>query len=173
MKALKSQKGISLVEMLVSSAVSTVIGGVIYTVFFMYNNQASASVSSLLMQQQYDNVSRQIAQDIRRAAFVVGPGETPTAFAAGSITVTSIAIYNTGNAVIAQYAIDGSNLTEGAGQTPFQAGGSTIKVVPGASNFVLDPQRRSVSINLSLFKNDRGTTHSISARRDVFQCRNR
>jgi Tfp pilus assembly protein PilW len=173
MKPLQSQKGISLVEMLVSSAVSTIIGGVIYTVFFMYNNQASASVSSLLMQQQYDNVSRQIAQDIRRAAFVVGPGETPASFAAGAITVTSIAIYNANNAVLAQYAIDGGNLTEGAGQVPFQAGGGTLKVVPGASNFVLDPQRRSVSVNLSLCKSENATTHTISARRDVFQCRNR
>jgi hypothetical protein len=167
------QKGISLVEMLVSSAVSTILGGVIYTVFFMYNNQASSSVSSLLMQQQYDNVSRQIAQDIRRAAFVVGPGETPTSFTAGFDTVTSILMYSAIGAVIAQYAIGEIELTEGAAQTPFQAGGSTVKVVAGASNFILDPQRRSVSINLSLFKNDRGATHSISARRDVFQCRNR
>jgi Tfp pilus assembly protein PilW len=173
MNTLKNQKGISLVEMLVSSVVSMVIGGVIYTVFFMYSNQAGASVSQLLMQQQYDNVSRQISQDIRRASYVLGPGETPTSFSAGSDTVTSIAMCNSDGVVFAQYSICGTQLTEGSQQIPFQAGGSTVKVVTGASNFILGPQRRSVSINLSLFKNDLRTTHTISARRDVFQCRNR
>ena len=173
MKTIQSQKGISLVEMLVSSAVSTVIGGVIYTVFFMYNNQASTSVSSLLMQQQYDNISRQIATNIRRASYVLGPGETPTSFSAGPDTVSSIVMCDPNGTVIAQYAISETNLTEGSQQTPFQSGGGTVNVVPGASNFILDAQRRAVSINLSLFKNDLKSTHTISARKDVFQCRNR
>jgi prepilin-type N-terminal cleavage/methylation domain-containing protein len=173
MNTQKNQKGFSLVEMLVSSVISMIIGGVIYTIFFMYSNQAGASVSQLLMQQQYDNVSRQISQDIRRASYVLGPGETPTSFSAGSDTVTSIAMCNSDGVVFAQYSISGTQLTEGSQQIPFQAGGSTVKVVTGASNFILGPQRRSVSINLSLFKNDLRTTHTISARRDVFQCRNR
>jgi Tfp pilus assembly protein PilW len=173
MNTIKNPKGFSLVEMLVSSTVSMVIGGVIYTVFSMYSSQAGSSVSMLLMQQQYDNVSRQISQDIRRASYVLGPGETPSSFSAGSITVSSIAMCNSNGVVFAQYAISGAQLTEGLQQVPFQAGGSTVKVVAGASNFILDPQRRSVSINLSLLKNDLNTTHTISARRDVFQCRNR
>jgi Tfp pilus assembly protein PilW len=82
MNSLGNQKGMSLVEVLVSSMVSMVLGGVIYTVFFMYNNQASSTISSFLMQQQYDNVSRQIAQDVHRASFVLGSGETPTSFSA-------------------------------------------------------------------------------------------
>jgi Tfp pilus assembly protein PilW len=173
MNSLGNQKGMSLVEVLVSSMVSMVLGGVIYTVFFMYNNQASSTISSFLMQQQYDNVSRQIAQDVHRASFVLGSGETPTSFSAGFDTVTSIAMCNSNGVVFAQYAINGSQLTEGSQQTPYQAGGSAIRVVTGASKFILDPQRRSVSINLSLCKSDLGTTHAISARRDVFQCRNR
>lgn len=171
MKKLQCRAGISLVEMLVSSAVSTVIGGVIYTVFFMYNNQARTSVSSLLMQQQYDNVSRQIALDIRRASFVVGPGETPDAFSSGADTVSSIVMYDANGVIIAQYAIAQNELTEGAQQTPFNTGGGSITLVAGASNFILDPQRKIVCINLSLQKNDIGATHTISARRDVFQCR--
>lgn len=169
----KNQNGFSLVEMLVSSVVSMIIGGVIYTIFFMYSNQAGASVSTLLMQQQYDNVSRQISQDIRRASFVLGPGEAPSSFSAGFDTVTSIVMCNSDGVVIAQYAISGTQLTEGSQQVPFQAGGSMVKIVSGASNFILGPQRRSVSINLSLFKDDRNTTHTIAARKDVFQCRNR
>jgi prepilin-type N-terminal cleavage/methylation domain-containing protein len=172
MNTKNNQKGFSLVEMLVSSMVSVVIGGVVYTIFFMYNNQAGASVSTLLMQQQYDNVSRQIAKDIHRAAFVVGPGETPATFIAQPVTVTSIFLYNSDNTVIAQYDIDNNQLTEGANHTPFQAGGGTVNVVPGVSNFVLDDQRRSVSIQLSLSRNALNAQHTIKARKDVFQCRN-
>jgi type II secretory pathway pseudopilin PulG len=172
MNTRNNQNGFSLVEMLVSSMVSIVIGGVAYTVFSMYNNQAGASVSTLLMQQQYDNVSRQIARDIRRAAFVVGPGETPAAFNAQPVTVTSIFLYASDNTVLAQYAIGGNQLTEGANHAPFQAGGSTVRIAAGASNFILDADRKSVRINLSLLKNDHAAAHTIAARKDVFQCRN-
>jgi Tfp pilus assembly protein PilW len=172
MNTRKNQNGYSLVEMLVSSMVSIVIGGVVYTVFSMYNNQAGASVSALLMQQQYDNVSRQIAKDIRRAAFVVGPNETPASFIAQPVTVTSIYLYNTNNTVIAQYAIGGSQLTEGANHAPFQAGGGTLNVLPGVSNFILDAERRSVSLQLSLSRNSSNAQYAIKARKDVFQCRN-
>jgi prepilin-type N-terminal cleavage/methylation domain-containing protein len=173
MNTQKNQKGFSLVEMLVSSVISMIIGGVIYTIFFMYSNQAGASVSMLLMQQQYDNVSRQISQDIRRASYVLGPGETSGSFSAGFDTVTSIVMCDRNGVVIAQYAINAAQLTEGSQQVPFQAGGSTVKIVDGASNFILGPQRRSVTINLSLLKRDHSATHTIAARKDVFQCRNR
>jgi Tfp pilus assembly protein PilW len=173
MKTLKNQKGVSLVEMLVSSAVSTVLGGVIYTIFFMYSNQSSSTISSLIMQQQYDNVSRQIARDVRQASFVLEATETPTSYPAGPRTANSIIMVDQNGTVFAQYVISGSQLLEGAQQQPYQAGGGTVNVVSGASSFVLDPQRRSLTVNLSLSKTDLTQTHTISARRDVFLCRNR
>ncbi|MBN2035124.1 MAG: prepilin-type N-terminal cleavage/methylation domain-containing protein [Chitinispirillaceae bacterium] len=173
MKTVKNQSGVSLVEMLVSSAVSTVIGGVIYTIFLMYSNQSSSTISSLVMQQQYDNVSHQIARDVRRASFVLETGETPASYSAGFDTVTSIIMLDQNGVVFAQYVLSGSQLLEGDQQQPYEAGGGTVNVVSGASSFVLDPQRRSLTVNLSLSKNDFSQTHTISARKDVFLCRNR
>ncbi|MBN1129714.1 MAG: prepilin-type N-terminal cleavage/methylation domain-containing protein [Chitinispirillaceae bacterium] len=173
MNSIKNQNGITLVEMIVSSAVSLVLGGVIYTLFMMYSNQSTISISSLLMHQQYDNVARQMSKDVRMASFVLGPGETPHAFAAGPDTVKTITMCNGDGTVLAQYAISGTNLTEGPHQAAFQSGGNVVTVVSGVSNFILDPQRRSVAIHLTLTRNDLSTAYAISARKDLFQCRNR
>ena len=172
MKTLKNQKGIMLVEALVASIVSTVVGFLIYTVFLMYNNQSNESISAFLMQQQYDNVSHQIARDVRRASFVLIPGETPTAHGAGYDTVASIFLSDNAGSGITRYTISGTQILEGNAQTAYQAGGGTIQLVGNISRFIVDPQRKQLEIQLALCKNMGSKTYTISPREDLFICRN-
>jgi hypothetical protein len=161
-----------LVEVLVASIVSLVIGFLIYTVFLMYSNQSNQSISAFLMQQQYDNVSHQLARDVRKASFVLESGETPSAHGAGYDTVSSIVLADNSGIIVAQYAISGSQFLEGTQQSPYQAGGGTIQLVPGGSRFIVAPQRKQVEILLALSRKMGTRTYTVSPRKDVFLCRN-
>jgi hypothetical protein len=168
----RDNKGITLVEVLVASILSVVVGYIIFTILGMFSNESGQSISSFMMNQQYDNVAQQIARDARRASFVFTDGETALLHGAGSDTVTSIIMCDAAGLALAQYKIVDGILVEGVHADAYEAGGNAVRVVPGSSYFVLGPQRKNVALHLSLCKTDRKTHRSISARKDVFICRN-
>lgn len=172
MKTVLDNKGISLVEAIVAAAISVVIGFVIFTVLGIFSNQSGQSVSSFMMNQQYDNVASQIARDARRASFIFTDGENPAAYGSGFDTVRSVLMCDAAGNVLAQYKIVDGVLVEGAAQTAYAAGSSAVRVVSASSYFILSPQRKRMAIHLSLCRTDRQTLRSIAARKDVFICRN-
>lgn len=172
MDLLRNNKGLSLVEVIVASVLSVAIGVIIFSVLGVFSNESGQSISSFMMNQQYDNVAQQIARDARRASFVFTDGETPVLHGVGYDTVTSIIMCDASGGAFAQYKIVNDILVEGAGNTAYQAGGGSVRVVPATSYFVIAPQRKNVGLHLSLCRNDRKTLRSISARKDVFICRN-
>lgn len=172
MDPIRNDKGMSLVEVIVASVLSVVIGFVIFTVLGMFGNESGQSISSFMMNQQYDNVAQQIARDARRASFVLGEGESPSLHGAGHDTVTSIIMCDAAGSVLAQYKIVNGVLIEGAANEAYQAGGGAVRVVAADSYFVIAPQRKNVGLHLSLCRIDRNTQRCIAARKDVFICRN-
>lgn len=172
MKTRSNQLGVTLVELLVASVVSLVIGGVMYAIFFMYSNQSGSTISSLLLQQQYDNVSQQIGRDVRKSVYVLPEGETPATRGAGYDSVASICLWDASGAVLAHYKIDNGLLLEGSGQTPFTAGGGQVHLDSDDSYFIVTPQRNGIGLNLVLSKTSGRAVQNLSARKDVFLCRN-
>lgn len=172
MDLLRDNKGVSLVELIVASVISVVIGYIIFTVLGMFGNESGQSISSFMMNQQYDNVAQQIARNARRATFIFTEGETTLIHGTNYDTVASVIMCDATGLALAQYKIVGGILVEGAGNTAYQAGGNAVRVVSGSSYFVLGPQRKNVALHLSLCKNDRNVLRSIAARKDVFLCRN-
>jgi prepilin-type N-terminal cleavage/methylation domain-containing protein len=167
-----NEKGLTLVEMIVVSALFAILGGAAYSALHMYSSSSGDSISGFLMQQQYDNVARQIAKDVRRASYVLGPSETPASHSEGFDTVCSITLWNNAGQVFAQYAISGNLLLEGSSQVSYQAGGRMVRLVATNSFFIIDPQRKRVSVHLALCTLDSKITHILSTRKDVFLCRN-
>ncbi len=98
-----NQNGFTLVEVVIVSALSLVVGGALFSTFFMYTSQSSQSISSLVVQQEYDNVLRQIGRDVRRASFVLKEGETPATHGSASDTVKTIVLWDASGAVFAKY----------------------------------------------------------------------
>jgi prepilin-type N-terminal cleavage/methylation domain-containing protein len=168
---LTNQKGFTLVETIVASVVSLVVGGAMFSLLFMYSNRSNESISSFLLQQQYENVSQQIGRDVRRASLVLKEGETPSQHGSGFDTVTTIVLWNATGAIFAKYKIDGTTLNEGVDEKPYQVGSGSVKI-NGYSYFVISPQRKNVNINLSLSKTNRGTLVSSLPRMDILLCRN-
>lgn len=172
MKTENRQSGFTLVESLVTVAISMIICGVINTMFSMYSSQTNDSIASLFMHQQYDNVAHQIASNVHRASFVLAEGESPAGHGSGYDTVSSIFLTNRAGTVLTRYTFNGGDLLEGTQQTQYSAGGTMVKVAAGASRFIIDPQRRQVQIEIVMNRVVSGKSYASSLRKDVFLCRN-
>jgi hypothetical protein len=172
MNLLRNNKGFTIVESIVASILSLIIGFVIYTVAFFYTNESSSSVSRFMMQQQFDNVAMQISSAVHRASFVVAEGETPVAHGVGFDSVASIQLFNLSGQLFGQYSIINGRLYEGIQQKQYRAGGSAINVVSANSFFIVYPQRKAVALHLSICMTERKNIHTLSLRKAVFLCRN-
>jgi prepilin-type N-terminal cleavage/methylation domain-containing protein len=166
-----NQKGLSLIEVMVTSIVATLFGLIIYSVFLIYNNMSRISISFFFLQQQYENVAHQIARDVRKASFVLKMAETPTQRGAGGDTVTSVVLWQ-GSGPFSQYSIKSGKLLEGGREVDYGAGGGTVMVNADSSYFILDPQRKKMKMHLSLQKVDLKTTYALSPRNEIVVCRN-
>jgi hypothetical protein len=172
MNRLDNNGGFTLVESLVASILALIIGFVIYTVAFFYTNESSSSISRFMMQQQFDNVALQVASDVHRASFVVAEGETPVAHGVGFDSVASIQLFDQAGRMFGQYSIVNGVLYEGIQQKQYCAGGIAIHVVDANSFFIIHPQRKTLTLQLSICKTERNNLHTLSLRRVVFLCRN-
>ncbi|MBN1128172.1 MAG: hypothetical protein JXA71_04265 [Chitinispirillaceae bacterium] len=172
MNPLRNDTGVTLVESIVTLILSLIIAFVIYTVAFVYTNESSTSLSRFMMQQQYDNVASQIAAAVRRASFAGAEGETPAAHGAGFDSVTSIRLFDLSGQVFAQYSLRNGFLYEGLQQKQYSAGGSVVNIAGDNSFFIVSPQRKSITLHLSICKTERNKVYTLSLRKAVFVCRN-
>jgi prepilin-type N-terminal cleavage/methylation domain-containing protein len=166
-----NQKGLSLIEVMVTSVIASIFGLIIYSVFLIYNNSSRISISFFFLQQQYENVAHQIARDVRKASFVLKMTETPTQRGAGYDTVSSIVLWQ-GPGPFSQYTLSSGKLLEGGRQVEYSAGGSSVAVNSDSSYFIMDPQRKKVTIHLSLKMVNLKTTYTLSPREEIIVCRN-
>jgi Tfp pilus assembly protein PilE len=166
-----NNRGLSLIELMVTSTIAMIMGLIVFSVFLMYNNTSRVSISFFLMQQQYENIAHQIARDVRRASHVLKVAETPRVHGTGYDTVCSIMVWEN-SGPFTQYTIKSGQLYEGTEEILYEAGGGTVKLNIEGSYFILDPQRKKLKLHLSLRKAERNTTYALSPREDLIVCRN-
>lgn len=167
----KNEKGLTLIEVMVTLVIATIFGFIVFSVFLIYNNTSRISISFFLLQQEYENITHQIAQDVRKASFVLAIPETPRLRGGGYDTVNSIMLWEAASP-FTQYTIKSGNLLEGTKQTTYKAGGGPVTLCSDKSYFILDPQRKKVKIYLSLNRIYLGKTYSLSPRGELIVCRN-
>lgn len=172
-----SEKGVTLIELLVSSMITLVLAGVVMIIYSMYQAQFRENSAFLTMQMRYENISEQIAFHTRKAHKVL---DATVAYNDScqkiADIVTSVQFYNSSGKVYAGIGLSHDTLIEydtlSKKWVSFNAGNGTVLVKSG-SNFVLNGCRDEITLNLALKFPIRDTVYYLSPRMDQFVCRNR
>lgn len=177
MKLVADRSGMTLIELLVAGVLSVIIGGVFYVLYSLYSNEVKENNAYFAMQQQYENLSEQIAFDTRVAHKILPEEYTPhdtcdTLYD----TIQSVFLYSIALECMGGYRIEGDVFEEYETTReqwiPFEAGNGIVRVDPARSWFVLPGCKNEISLHLTLAFTAHDTTFYLLPRRDQFVCRN-
>jgi type II secretory pathway pseudopilin PulG len=168
--------GFSLVETIVSGAVTTVLAGVMFIILQMNNQGISNGAVNTRIQVQYQTVIDQIALDSRRATAILdGNSESWNAFNGGTfapLRTNWIELYDNTGARIKGYKIEGTVLQEwinGRGYVPFLVGDVPVQVL---GCFALAKDRKQDSVMLRVFSSFMNINDTTAARIESVISRN-
>jgi len=168
-------RGFTLVEAIVASAVSVVVGAVMLTILQMNNNGVSNGALNARIQMQYETVVSQISQNARFANVVLTSSESwpPAANAAAATGISQIDVYNAIGTKTGGYKIVGTALQEYVGATwiNFKVGPNAVQVTSG-SGFSLTADRKWLTLNLSVFSTFLSLKDTALSKREAYICRN-
>ncbi len=174
--SLKNQRGISLIEALVTGVISSVIAGAVISMMYLSTSQIEESSSRFSMQKLYDATAYQIGWTIREAAAVLAHGESFSNRLKyrNFIPVESFYTYDTDGNVTGGFGISSGILQEydvvEGGFKPFVFGPDTVKVDSGA--FYLWADRAAVELDVVLRHSAKDKEYTLAIRQERFRCRN-
>ncbi len=169
-----SEKGMTLVELLVAGTISVIVAGVILVIYLMYNSQIRESNGNLSLQIQYENIAEQVASRARTAHKIFERTAAYQENCLGAANAASVLFYNTAGVPIGGIGISNDTLVECKADLNWIAydAGNGIVRVDTASFFVLNGCRNGIELHLTLKKPEHDTTYYFGPGGDVFLCRN-
>jgi len=190
-----TEKGFTLIEVIVVGVLMAVLALGAFSLFSMYTNSQRETFAHLRMQRQADILVDEISRQVRNAAFVTVMAGDPLPDAdeddnsffettfneeddEGNVVavIKQIFIRDTAGVVrsLFQFRDDGNNIgTVLMNGVPFTIGGIPVQVVFGNSNFELRVDCRQVRINMRLrVASNNDEPFTLNVQRGVFRCRN-
>jgi len=170
-------RGFTLVEAIVASAVSVVVGVVMLTILQMNNNGVSNGALNARIQMQYETVVSQIGRSARFANVVLTTSEgcPPAANAAPAAGITAINMFNDDCKCIGGFQIVSTTLQEYDTITlawkNFRVGASDVQVTP-SSSFSLTGDRKWLTLNIAVFSTFLSLKDTAVSKQEVFVCKN-
>jgi len=171
-----SSKGMTLVEILVTSIIGTVLAGIVIVIYLLFNGQVKENNAHLVMQMQYENLSEQIAYNARRAHKILDASLPyyDTCDIYGD-TVSGAKFYTVSGVLFAGVGIYNDTIKEIDPVTlnwvPFKTGNGTI-ITQSSSSFYLNGCRNGIALNITLKHNDSDSVFYLEPRKDEYLCRN-
>jgi hypothetical protein len=165
--------GFTLVEALVASSLSIIIGSILYTILQMSNQLVGNGGLNTKVQMQYGIVVMQIGKSVRGANKVIENQTWPPASNAPALSTQTIYLFSTTGVQTGGYRINGTTLQElisGTWQN-FVIGSSTVQVT-AASNFSLSGDKAWVTLGVNVFSTYRALKDTVSSKQEAFECRN-
>lgn len=170
--------GFTLVEGIITAAISGVIFSVILVVFGMSKKIVSDGALNTRMQANYEILVAQIGQKARSAVLIGEGNPCPTKAMEGDSAIsTTIYMFDDANGQhqFAAYKIEGSSLYEmvSGNFIPFKVGPSEVKVSRSSAGFKIFNGRKGVALRLSVIDSiasDKKDT--VMSRGETFLCRN-
>lgn len=192
-----NQRGFTLVEVLITGILSSVLGGVVLTIFYVNNTQVKEGAAELKLSQEQAAVAEHITNDVRWAHALRKSGEpngnwnSPPASAWTTPpyqdSVNSPAITGLSEVIVtkldgseyAGYRISGDYLdTLVPNSNPRVYNhleifpGDTVRVDGDSSYFGIMQKRRGLEVRLRLYRLEDGDTVFLPPHQDNILCRN-
>lgn len=172
----RSERGMTLIEVLVAGVISTIVAGAIFVVWKSFSDQIKASSTAGTLQMQYSEAVGQIGRYARQAHRIV---EDSLATANDGCRADSCASTNSlffydrdGNIFAAIYLV-GDTLYEydSTGATgPFTTGSGAVLV--DTCTFAANGCRNAMLVDMTLKRPDGDTIELFTAGTEIFRCRN-
>lgn len=172
-----NRSGFTLVESLVTTAISALIAGVMFTILHFNNQGVSNAAVNTRIQMQYETVIDRIGFDTRRAAAVLdGNTETWAGYQAGgpfsAMRTNCIEMFDDAGQRISGYKVDGTTLYEwvtGSGYIPFTVAENPVQVL---GTFAIARDRKQDTVLLRVFSTFMRQSDTTAMRMERFFCRN-
>jgi prepilin-type N-terminal cleavage/methylation domain-containing protein len=172
-------RGFTLVETIVTMIILLVLAAGLWTLFSFFNLRTIEDTALSRLQMQYDNVSVQIGMNARQAGAVVAlPQEWPVGGGLNALAGTEVYMLNDSGVVFGGYRITGNILQEyvegvnGMEWINYIAGSTGPVETTENSAFSLSPNRKNISITLTLKTSINGKVFQLGSRGDCYICRN-
>ena len=167
-------KGFTLVEAIVSGAISIFVVLAAIALFKMNANQISGSTVRSLTKMQYQTAIDAIGAMARKATLI---SQTDANFTDNdTFADSSNAVYflDTSGTVLGGFRRNGNFLREYKGGvfTNFKVGSKNIQIDTTKSLFEISADRKSVVLNLTVFGMDGSSKDTVLSKKEKFQCRN-
>lgn len=172
-----NNRGMTLVEMLAAGILSMIVAGAFFSIYHMYSNELKETGAYFTMQQQYENVSEQIALCVR-SSHIILPSDREFHDTCDALidTVPSVVLYSDSGDTIGGYMVGDDGFMEfdtvSNHWIPFEAGNGTVRTDSTRSWFVLPGCKDRMEVHLTLQYTEYDTTFYLPPRKDAFACRN-
>lgn len=167
------RKGFTLVEAIVAGTLSVFVLLIAMALYRMNADQIRGSFLRSLTRMQYQTIIEQIESNARQATAIL-PFNDRNSFRTDTSAETTNVIYflsDTG-ATLGGYQRSGNILQElKGGFTNFKVGNKTFQV-DTVKPFIVQGDRKSVQLNLTVFGADGSLKDTVSSKGEKFTCRN-
>jgi prepilin-type N-terminal cleavage/methylation domain-containing protein len=171
-----NQKGLTLVEVLVSGTIGAIIATMVLSAMSVEMAAASEGIANARLLGHARSVSAQLGESVHAGNLALKPGEAWSSEPVDEslVQTNEIRLYDTSGTIIAAYQISDNILKESSdGETwsPFVAGGFAVNV-SDVSCFELSADRKTVVSKIELSTTHKNSTYTLSIQGDMFRCRN-
>ena len=171
----RSERGLTLVEVMVSSIVGAIIAGGVLAILTAQNSALKEGTANARMHMQAIALSTLIGKDVRAGNLVLQQSESWSAAPSGysQVDAAEMHIYGGSGTLLRAYRILNGSLqesTNGSNWSNFTVGLHAVKVASGGT-FTLSADRRSVAFSMELTTTYRGSAHALSLKGDMHRCR--
>jgi prepilin-type N-terminal cleavage/methylation domain-containing protein len=171
---LNTQRGFTLIEVLVASVFVAMLAGAGYTAFALFSRELDKSHTYLQMRLQAENAAEEIGRKVREATAVLAAGEEWSPYPSFEKAETNeIIMYDTAGIEMAAFYINRDMLQEKvAGVYVDYRAGSNRLYVGTSTSFLLSSDRKEVELNLHVVPVSGSGELTLPVRKDKFRCRN-
>jgi prepilin-type N-terminal cleavage/methylation domain-containing protein len=177
---MKNCQGFSLVETLVAMTLTVILASGLWTLYNLFEQRTIEDSGMSLLQMQYDNVGTQIGMSTHHASVVVDALDAwPIQGGLSQLSTSTVYMMDDTGNVFAGYRISPQKTLQEYIQSQknswvwsdYLAGKSVVKT-DGGNAFVLAPNRRSLTIRMTLSTTIKQKTMTLDSRGDIILCRN-
>ncbi len=167
-------KGVTLVEVVVTSLIMSILVTVGATVYSMYNREFSQALTRSRLHTLSDIVSLEIGRQVRSGSMVLSSAESRRPDSTYALlSCESIQILENSGGLVKAFRINNGRLQEfvNGHWQDFYVGTEPVLLASG-SCFTLDPGRKSISLELNLNAFSGDDLLRYEGKGGMYQCRN-
>jgi len=173
--AVKNQRGLTLIEALVSAVIMALLIGVSFSLFMIYTREIREGVAMTRLQMHYESIAGTAASLTRNGAAVVKTSESAWPVPLTWIADSADAVFfkdRNGNVTGGLRTAGGylqEYLPDDGTWINYRAGNYEVAVAAGPKPFFLNAGRNTLTITMALRTANMGTPYSLASRGDEFK----